>query len=269
MGWNGAILMTNGEIDLVVVPQIGRIMQYSATGAPNALWVNPELVGKVRTPGKDWINYGGDKLWPAPQAIYPWPPDHDADGEPHVAKVVGDTVVLTSPRSRKTGLRFRRTVRMWSIGRSVLLQNEMINESRATLKAGLWQVSQMDDPSVVTMPSFGFKPYEGTTVEPELVKIDKDGVEVKRDPKSSRKYGAAGISGELTARYPGGLFRMRHRLIPGTYPDEGKAQQVYTNPDPLKYVELELTAPVIELKPRAIQRLDVLWTLEPDPQERE
>src|SRR5262245_60839367 len=77
-GWRGAWRMTNGTVELILVPQIGRIMRYGFVGGPNVLWENPAMHGKVVPPkagDKEWANYGGDKLWPAPQDRWGWPPD--------------------------------------------------------------------------------------------------------------------------------------------------------------------------------------------------
>src|SRR5262245_9959440 len=64
-GWEGAYQLSNGTVEVVFVPQIGRIMRYGFVGGPNALWVNPTLQGKTTDfsqPIKDWNNYGGDKV---------------------------------------------------------------------------------------------------------------------------------------------------------------------------------------------------------------
>ena len=52
--------------------------QGTLVGGPNVLWENLKLSGKtvdLKSPGKDWTNFGGDKLWPAPQERSGWPPD--------------------------------------------------------------------------------------------------------------------------------------------------------------------------------------------------
>ena len=69
--WKGPVLK-NDLIEVTVVPQIGgRIIQYKL-GEYGFFWVNPDLVNStppVSGLGSDdsWLNYGGDKLWPAPQ----------------------------------------------------------------------------------------------------------------------------------------------------------------------------------------------------------
>src|SRR5690349_6289708 len=68
-GWKGAYRLSNQTVELLFVPQIGRILRYGYIDGPNILCENAALQGKAPDPahpGKDWVNYGGDKLWPAP-----------------------------------------------------------------------------------------------------------------------------------------------------------------------------------------------------------
>ena len=81
-GWKDACMMRNRTATLIFVPQIGRIMHYGFNDGDNVLWENPELEGNLPDTlnlGKDWRNYGGDKLWPAPQARWGWPPSPTLD----------------------------------------------------------------------------------------------------------------------------------------------------------------------------------------------
>ena len=51
-GWVDAIHLNNGEVKLVVVSQIGRIMNYGFIGDENILWLDPETQGTVLPDGK-------------------------------------------------------------------------------------------------------------------------------------------------------------------------------------------------------------------------
>ena len=67
-GWK-AVVMENGLITLVAVPGIGaRIMQYDL-GEHGSIFINEDELGKLYEPREDslWHNYGGYKVWPAPQ----------------------------------------------------------------------------------------------------------------------------------------------------------------------------------------------------------
>ncbi len=91
-GWN-SMCLSNGIAELNIVPQIGgRVIQYKLDDK-EFFWVNPDLAGKLPTEtgltaDGGWFNYGGDKLWPAPQGWdndqkWPGPPDAVLDGQPY------------------------------------------------------------------------------------------------------------------------------------------------------------------------------------------
>ncbi|NQT38722.1 MAG: hypothetical protein HQ581_14600 [Planctomycetes bacterium] len=114
-GWK-AFVLKNDLVRLHVVPDIGgRVIQY-ALGEKEFLWVNPALVGKTSPqtgldPDGGWMNYGGDKLWPAPQGWdndqqWPGPPDAVLDGQPYRAETARNAMLirLTSrPRRKRCG----------------------------------------------------------------------------------------------------------------------------------------------------------------------
>ncbi len=68
-GWK-AEEMANQWVQLIFVPELGgRLMQVTFDGHPY-LFVNPEYAGKYIPPAEaagQWINYGGDKIWPLPE----------------------------------------------------------------------------------------------------------------------------------------------------------------------------------------------------------
>ena len=51
LGWKDAIEINNGEVKLIVVPAIGRIMHYSYLDGDNILWSDPQFHGKVLPKG--------------------------------------------------------------------------------------------------------------------------------------------------------------------------------------------------------------------------
>src|SRR5688500_18939538 len=56
-GWPDCYRFTNGTVNVVIVPAIGRVMYYGPVGGPNLLWENPALVGKSPTTGPSWSNF--------------------------------------------------------------------------------------------------------------------------------------------------------------------------------------------------------------------
>ena len=169
-GWKCKSL-TNGRIEVLVAPQLGgRIIQLRL-GDTEYLWVNPKLAGKVVTvaTGKvadaagqakdppEWANYGGDKLWPAPQGFerpdqWPGPPDPvskggTVDNGPYTCEVLASgpteaAVRLTSPRDLYAGIRFIREIRIRPRTSTIELTATMVNVIDKPVRWGIWQVTQ-------------------------------------------------------------------------------------------------------------------------------
>jgi thioredoxin len=166
-GWH-CVELTNGRIDVVVAPQLGgRIIQLRL-GQIEFLWVNPDLAGKVMPDGvippdgnqkgpPAWANYGGDKLWPAPQGVsrpdeWPGPPDPFEKGgmvdhAPYEAKVLNTgpdeaAIELTSPVDKYAGIRFIRQIRIRPRTTTIELTVKMVNATDRTVRWGIWQVTQ-------------------------------------------------------------------------------------------------------------------------------
>ena len=151
-GWETQAL-TNGLIEVQVLPQIGgRVIQFKL-GDTEMLWVNDALAGKAPPPGGlgpkgAWLNYGGDKLWPAPQDQWHGPPDGVLDGSPHTAVVLpaaADSagVELTSEKDPRNGLQFKRTIRVRPGAAAVAFDSTLTNVGTKTQKWSIWQVTQL------------------------------------------------------------------------------------------------------------------------------
>src|SRR5688572_19190141 len=81
-GWQ-ALVLRNRQLEVVVVPAIGRIVALRLVrngAAADPLWLHPKLARALAPDDNGWINFGGDKAWPAPQSDWPriagrsWPP---------------------------------------------------------------------------------------------------------------------------------------------------------------------------------------------------
>jgi hypothetical protein len=154
-GWKSLMLDGNG-FELQVVPEIGgRVIQFTIAGK-DLFWVNPLLVGKAPPPGGlaadgGWLNYGGDKLWPAPQgwdndSQWPGPPDAVLDGQPYRAELMdGNTTLrLTSRDDPRSGIRFSRTVRPLPGRSGVRFEATMTNVDTKPRRWGIWAHTQLN-----------------------------------------------------------------------------------------------------------------------------
>lgn len=154
-GWEGYALQ-NGVVQLNVLPDVGgRVIRY-ALGDKNFLWINPAVAGKCSpVTGLDakgeWMNYGGDKLWPAPQGWssdeeWPGPPDGILDGQPHQAVVdkANASIHLTSRNDPHSGIRFSRKIHLYPRSSRVGFQATMTNVDKKDRRWGIWAHTQLD-----------------------------------------------------------------------------------------------------------------------------
>ena len=272
-GWKQCYRMENGIIDMVVVPQVGHIMRFGYIGGPNMLWENPDLLGKTLTSlglsgnRKDWVNFGGDKLWPAPQERWNWPPDPELDPGEHTVTITDKLgVYMFGEPSKKSGVLFRRLITMSPDSAEVTIVNTMFNSSNENQKWSVWEIAQTDNPDTAIAPkSLTGEPYNIMTTEkinPRTVVVVSGQVIVKRDTKLSGKIGTTNPLGWLKCTKAGTTFEMKLENQKGTYPDKDCRQQIYWNPDPLKYVELELLGPIKSFGSSAAISTTVHWSLQ-------
>jgi len=157
-GWT-TLRLTNGLVDIQLLPEIGgRIIQFSL-GNKDFLWVNQELGGKLPlTNGLaadgGWFNCGGDKLWPAPQGWdndeqWPGPPDAVLDGQPYALEKLpskaGEAAVrLTSRKDLRSGIQFSRVIRIFDGSTRVSFDATMKNIDSKARRWGIWAHTQLN-----------------------------------------------------------------------------------------------------------------------------
>jgi hypothetical protein len=157
-GWD-VYCLANGLIRLLIAPDIGgRVIQLQL-GDQESFFVNADLAGKVLPPEQNnlkagWANYGGDKVWPAPEGWMnddEWPsiPYYILDGSKFSAEVVTNTpaevgIRVTSPEDLRTGVQFVRTFHVYEGTTRIKVDQVMRNISRRQIRWGIWHVIQND-----------------------------------------------------------------------------------------------------------------------------
>jgi hypothetical protein len=272
-GWHGAYRMSNGSVELVVVPQIGRIMRYGVVGGPNMLWENPDVRGTVSDPIKptaDWINYGGDKLWNAPQEKWDWPPDPALDrGTYTVTPRPGGRLLLTGQASAKSGLQFQREITLAAQGTGVTIRNTLANVGAKPANWAIWEVAQIDDPTEVRLPRSrsgrfapGYHLFKTYSLLPGMVTVSGDAVSLRRNAKQAAKIGSDAPAGWIAGVVAGQEFRITAAREPGkAYADEGCNQEIFVSADPTKYAEMEMLGALHELRPGGSTAFVTHWSL--------
>ena len=257
-GWPDCYLIANGSVEAVVVPAIGRVMQLRLAGdVEGAFWENRTLDGQLPAPDSpEWINFGGDKSWPAPQTDWPkhqgreWPPPVGFDSSPVEAVVGARGVMLTSPVDPGFGIRVTRHVEMDAELPVLRIRTEYRKILGPPVRASVWTITQMQDPERVCMPLPTDSTFAGGYVrlmeaEPERLRVEDRLLSLGRHARNSAKIGSDATSMVWVGRKC--VVRIDAEPGPGEYPDGGCVTEVYTNSDPLPYVELETLGPLATL----------------------
>lgn len=144
-----------GPLKVCVAPDLGgRIIRLALDGY-DFLFVHKGLAGQENiqpTPAFQgvWQNFGGDKVWPAPQGWenceqWPGPPDPVLDGGVYAMEETEEgEILLTSPVDNFTGLQIRRRVKISEDECGVEIKVYFENTSGYTRRWSIWPVIQMN-----------------------------------------------------------------------------------------------------------------------------
>lgn len=157
-GWQ-VFRLTNGIVSLYVAPQLGGRAIQMELGNQGYFFVNKDLAGKVLPESQNnleagWANYGGDKVWPAPEGWMSdneWPsiPYYVLDGSTFHSEVLQEgpeevAIRVTSPEDLRTGVQFIRTYHVREGTTRIKVDQVMRNISRRQVRWGVWHLIQND-----------------------------------------------------------------------------------------------------------------------------
>ncbi|MGP4020629.1 DUF4380 domain-containing protein [Saccharopolyspora sp. 5N708] len=287
--------LDNGVLRLGLVPELGgRLLSLrllspgllSDSDGRELLWRNDRLLtddlrlrsGRVHRPRSgslgDWVNYGGDKTWPAPQGWddetqWAGPPDPVLDSGPYTAKIRQDgelaAVTLTSGDDPRTGLRLTRRFELRRDRCGYRLELTARNTSERTVRWSLWNVTQLAAEGAggtyLASPAQVTRLLAGTGY-PDWAKLPGDRVHIPhRDVVG--KLGFPAATGWL-AHIGGGATLTQSFTVDDAaeYPDRGSRVEVWLEcplPEPLaalgdldppaRIVECEVLGPLTTLAP--------------------
>jgi hypothetical protein len=153
-GWDVRVL-NNHWIKLYITPELGgRIIQTELDGY-GFFFVNPALEGKIPEGGRNdsWMNFGGEKIWPAPQGwgspdLWPGPPDPVLDSGPYE---VNENVEwnqygleLVSLEDAYTGLQIHKNIQVSADRAEICIRATFINHSESVREWSIWPVFQLN-----------------------------------------------------------------------------------------------------------------------------
>jgi hypothetical protein len=262
--WPDAVILKNPVAAVVIVPSIGRVMNFSfldKAGQPTEgpLWNNRAMDGKPVEPASpQWGNFGGDKSWPELQADWPtiqkrgWPPPTGFDAAVNAIEISGTEVTLITPVDASYGIRERRVIDLDKSTPVMTITTTYEKISGDPVKTGIWTITQLISPENIyaEIPAKSVFENAYTNLSPApIFELERqaDRVRVRRDPDKSTKMGTDG--NWLLWTGPGldlknlSLKIERISTPPeGEWPDKGTRLNIYTNPDRggQPYIEMEV-----------------------------
>lgn len=287
-GWNKTIELTNDEIRVVVVPQIGRIIHFSYVNESNILYENPEMEGKTFSVENPYTiegelahaNFGGDRIWPCKQdnfKIYngnrglsdPW-----IDGSAWKYECVENGVKITSQVSKYLGVKVTRTITLNKNGSTVNIQQKMekvqLGEQKnlEPIPVVLWSLSKVKN------PEFGLLPLRKNSIFENGIDFQKWPDNTNSAPKNYSQHGNVGqlmpvpaLFQKMGADSKGWVAGLYKNMVFGqfftfnkneTYPDGGTSATIFTCTD---FTELECLSPEKKLSLGETLEFNTQWKL--------
>jgi hypothetical protein len=297
--WPDAMRLSNGWLNVIVVPSVGRVMRFGFPDAPNVLWTNPNhrpprlgesMEDKPVSPESAdptqlaRKNFGGDRAWPWPQDQWPqylgrtWPPPPELDQMPMRARLVGPLgVQLQSDIVRGYNVRLKRQITLDpKAPRATLLTRfERATGELPPVELAAWQITQV--PAIEGSTVYAKLALGGQVIGLAPSPFDAHhevgpGV-IALDPPDTRA-GKWGIDADVLAWTAGEILlvaRSHPASTESTQFRAGERAQVYVagapdperpNPNtPTRYFELEFTSPRKDLARDQTPELMVTWEL--------
>jgi hypothetical protein len=259
-GWTNAILLGNGLVEALIVPNAGRVMQFRFVGETNGpFFENPALFGKTAN-SSSWNTtggFGGDKSWPSPQSDWNWPPPTGFDGSPCTASIDHGVVWLTGPVDSGYKIQVTRQIELAFDAPELRITTtfeRMTATTRTNRALGIWIVTQLADPIRCYLPMaspsiFTNGYFNLASSLPKGFAVTNGLLIMPRSTSGSFKVGSD--AGTVLWVGTNWCVRIDSPRVPGMkksdYPDSGCSAEIYTNPNPVAYVELELLGPLEKL----------------------
>lgn len=159
MGWTNAFRLSNGLVEAVIVPEIGRMIFFGHAGGQNLLRLDESLAGETfpRKSGKEWINFGGQWMWPAAQTVWPsfqtsnWPPSPMMDRKPWTGYAWTETdgsmaCAISRNFGQPLNAEARQIYRLMPSNSFITIRQSLVRTAPSAVPVTLWNIVQVPLP---------------------------------------------------------------------------------------------------------------------------
>jgi hypothetical protein len=274
-GWKDAWRLSNRACELIVVPQISRVMYFGLNGGENLIWVAPTANGQSYCgPGSVWRNLGGDKIWPEPQSVWNWPPPYYFDNAPSDIEPIPAGIRLkTGSVAPHLGCVCVREFTLDAESARVNIRQRFEKSEGDPIALTVWNVTQVSKPAYALLPLGAedeakrrYRELADSKLEAPYFGVHETVLSL-RNHEIYTKVGVSpdsdGINGWVAAVYPTCmLVESRNIQKSATYPDNNCHAELFSSsPEVGPYVELEMLSPLKTLKAGESLEDDMVWQI--------
>jgi len=269
-GWPNCYRVSNGTVEFIATTDVGpRIISFGFVGGTNLFFVRDDFAGQ--TGGSEWKNYGGHRLWHAPEDKVR---TYEPDNSPIQAKVIENGLVLTMPPEKLSGIQKEIEITLDPASSEVRVIHRLRNSGAWPVELAPWAISVMAPGgfAIAPMPTAfhpdRLLPNRALTLWPYTDMRDDrwlwgtDYVLLQQKVVQGQERTKVGINNNLgwAAYYLRPyLFIKRFSYVEGArYPDFNSALEVFSNN---RMLELETLAPLVTLQPGAQVAYEERWEL--------
>lgn len=286
-----AIEISNLEIKIIVVPEVGRVMHYGFLDGQNIFYENDQLTGIQFKTGEYYTenslkqapNIGGNRVLPCSEEYFDritgsrHIPDPFINASPFKHSVLKNGVLLESPISMLLGIKIKRIITISATGTKVNIQQELVKKTDAQNKSieeiplTIWSLSKIKIPNIGYLPIHKkscFKNGYLISVWPDAennafknVSVANDILAIKSSEDLPQKVGSDSKNW-IASFLAETLFVEKYNFENDKkeiYPDGGTSCTIFGND---LFSELECLSPEKTLKIGEFIQYDLQWSLQ-------
>ncbi len=269
-GWPNCYCLSNERLKLIVTTDVGpRVIWFGLADGENAFKVYEELVG--RTGDREWVNYGGHRLWHAPEAQ---PRTYCPDNGRVEIELLDDRVCLVQPLESSTGIQKELEIQLLPGQNTATITHRLHNRGLWPVALAPWALSVMAPGGIAViplpprgshgenlLPTSSLALWAYTDLADRRYTWGRKYILMRQDSAATtpQKIGLRTPEGWLAYVRNGLLFaKSAPHLAAGTYPDRDCNLEVFTDGQML---ELETLGPMSPVEPGACVTHRERWIL--------
>ena len=268
-----SVCLSNNEIEIIITIEKGpRIIRCGFIDEIN-LFTDKLTDGGIDVPEGYWKNYGGHRLWIAPEEL---PRTYEIDRETRVEEIENGIKVISST-DPNTRMRKEMHITLDPKNNQVEVDHLIFNENCWDVECSVWPVSVMTTGGIAILSLPEFRPHDGnlapchnlaswryTKMADPRWTWGNEYILLRQDDQyeEPQKIGMFSLNGEFGYAVEGFFFKKSFEVSNNqVHPDMQTNMEVFTQPGML---ELETLSPMTKIAPSKNASLKETWNLYKD-----